>query len=73
MRNERLRRAMLAQGLSAERLAERAGASVKSVRRWLDGVSVPYPKSRYQVAAIVREDDGKELARLTTRWVAREG
>ena len=23
--------------------------------------------------AIVREEDGKELARLTTRWVAREG
>ena len=57
MRNERLRRAMLAQGLSAETLAERAGASVKSVRRWLDGVSVPYPKTRFRVAAVVREDE----------------
>jgi transcriptional regulator with XRE-family HTH domain len=48
---------MLAQGMSVETLAEHVGASVKSVRRWLDGVSVPYPKTRYQVAAAVREDE----------------
>jgi transcriptional regulator with XRE-family HTH domain len=48
---------MLAQGLNPQALAERAGVSVKSVRRWLDGVSVPYPKTRYQVAATVREDE----------------
>jgi transcriptional regulator with XRE-family HTH domain len=57
VRNERLRRAMLAQGLSVESLAERVDASAKSVRRWLDGASVPYPKTRYRVAALLQEDE----------------
>jgi transcriptional regulator with XRE-family HTH domain len=48
---------MLAQGLSVESLAERVDASAKSVRRWLDGTSVPYPKTRYRVAALLQEDE----------------
>lgn len=48
---------MLAQGLSVEALAERTHASAKSVHRWLDGNSVPYPKTRYRVAAVLQEDE----------------
>jgi transcriptional regulator with XRE-family HTH domain len=57
VRNERLRRAMLARGLTVETLAEQTATSVKSVRRWLDGTSVPYPKTRYRVAALLQEDE----------------
>jgi transcriptional regulator with XRE-family HTH domain len=57
MRNERLRRAMLTRGLSVESLAEQAGTNAKTVRRWLDGSSVPYPKTRFQVAILVQEDE----------------
>lgn len=82
MRNERLRRAMLAKGLSVESLADEAGASAKSVRRWLDGTAVPYPKTRYRVAALLREDeswlwpeamDGASLAgaELVSSWPRR--
>jgi transcriptional regulator with XRE-family HTH domain len=57
MRNERLRRAMLARGFSVESLAERAETNPKTVRRWLDGTSVPYPKTRFRVAVLVQEDE----------------
>ena len=46
VRNERLRRAMLAQGFSVEMMAEQARTNIKTVRRWLEGKSVPYPKTR---------------------------
>jgi hypothetical protein len=48
---------MLAQGLSVDTLADHVDASAKSVRRWLDGTSVPYPKTRYRVAALLQEDE----------------
>ncbi len=57
MVNERLRRTMLRAGLDPETLAVRAEVSVKSVERWLHGTSVPYPKTRYRVAAILQEDE----------------
>jgi transcriptional regulator with XRE-family HTH domain len=57
MRNERLRRAMLASGTGVEALAEKTGTSAKSVRRWLDGATVPYPQTRYRVAEAVGEDE----------------
>src|SRR5262249_35774705 len=57
VRNERLRRAMLAAGLSVETLAERSGSSTKSERRWLDGSAVPYPRTRYRVASVIGEDE----------------
>ena len=49
---------MLRRGLAIQQLAERIGSSEKSIRRWLDGVSVPHPRTRYQVAAAVGEVDG---------------
>ncbi|WP_220449964.1 helix-turn-helix transcriptional regulator [Nonomuraea longispora] len=57
MVNERLRRTMLRAGLDVEQLADVAQVSVKSVGRWLQGTSVPYPKTRYKVAAILEEDE----------------
>lgn len=57
MVNERLRRCMLRAGLSTETLAETAQVSVKTVDRWLRGEAVPYPRTRYRVAAILGEDE----------------
>lgn len=48
---------MMAAGLGVDSLAERGGTSAKSVRRWLDGTSVPYPRTRYRIAAILGADE----------------
>jgi len=48
---------MLSAGLDLETLAEQVQASPKSVRRWLDGSAVPYPQTRYRVAAATGEDE----------------
>jgi len=57
MVNERLRRSMLRAGLATETLAETAQVSTKTVERWLRGEAVPYPRTRYRVAAILQEDE----------------
>jgi transcriptional regulator with XRE-family HTH domain len=57
MVNERLRRSMLRAGLATETLAETAQVSTKTVERWLRGEVVPYPRTRYRVAAILQEDE----------------
>jgi transcriptional regulator with XRE-family HTH domain len=57
MVNERLRRCMLRAGLGTEALAETAQVSTKTVERWLRGEVVPYPRTRYRVAAILQEDE----------------
>ncbi|MFC6881948.1 MULTISPECIES: helix-turn-helix domain-containing protein [Actinomadura] len=55
--NERLRRAMLRRGLDIAALAVQAEVSTKSVERWLSEKGVPYPRTRYRVAAILHEDE----------------
>lgn len=55
--NERLRRCMLRAGLDTAALAETAQVSTKTVERWLRGEVVPYPRTRYRVAAILQEDE----------------
>jgi transcriptional regulator with XRE-family HTH domain len=55
--NERLRRAMYRAGLSVETLADSAGVSAKTAHRWLAGSVVPYPRTRYRVAALLHEDE----------------
>jgi len=55
--NERLRRAMLKANYDAASLAAAVEVSAKSVERWLAGTSVPYPKTRYRVAAALGEDE----------------
>ncbi|MEU5840127.1 helix-turn-helix transcriptional regulator [Streptomyces diacarni] len=57
MVNERLRRAMNRAGLDIRTLAAAAEVSTKSVERWLGGDSVPYPRTRYRVAAVLQEDE----------------
>jgi transcriptional regulator with XRE-family HTH domain len=55
--NERLRRAMLQAGYDATSLAAAVEVSAKSVERWLAGTSVPYPRTRYRIAAALGEDE----------------
>jgi hypothetical protein len=57
VKNERLRRAMLRAALAPTELSQAVEASEKSVRRWLDGTSVPHPRMRYRVATVVGEDE----------------
>jgi hypothetical protein len=57
MINERLRRSMLRAGYDTASLADAASVSAKSVERWLVGQVVPYPRTRYRVAALVGEDE----------------
>jgi len=57
MVNERIRRAMYRKGLDLRGLADAAEVSTKSVERWISGDSIPYPRTRYRVAAILGEDE----------------
>jgi transcriptional regulator with XRE-family HTH domain len=54
--NERLRRAIHRAGLDLTSLASAAEVSAKSVERWVGG-SVPHPRTRYRVAAVLGEDE----------------
>src|SRR6266702_2482722 len=67
MVNERLRRSMLRAGLGAEGLAERAQVSVKTVERWVRGEVIPYPRTRYRVAALLGEDESYLWPEVTDR------
>lgn len=48
---------MLRRSLDVTTLAEAAQVSTKSVERWIRGDVVPYPRTRYRVAAILQEDE----------------
>ncbi|MWK37814.1 XRE family transcriptional regulator [Actinomadura sp. J1-007] len=48
---------MLRRGLDIAALAVQAEVSTKSVERWLSEKGVPYPRTRYRVAAILHEDE----------------
>src|SRR6266568_7380061 len=55
--NERLRRAVLRAGHDSVSLASASGASIKSVERWLSRATVPYPRTRFRIAALLQEDE----------------
>jgi transcriptional regulator with XRE-family HTH domain len=57
MVNERLRRAMLRADHDPASLAEAVGVSTKSAERWLSGEVTPYPRTRFRVATVLREDE----------------
>jgi hypothetical protein len=57
MPNERLRDAMLRQGMSPVTVAEHIGVDPKTVERWMTQDRVPYPKHRHAIAALVREGE----------------
>ena len=65
--NEPLRRAMLRAGHEVASLAEAVEVSPKSVERWLAGTSVPYPRTRYRVAALLGEDESYLWPEVTDR------
>jgi len=56
--NERLRQAILRRGLDPQSLAQQVETSTKSVERWINGKGLPYPRTRYAVAAALGEDVG---------------
>jgi transcriptional regulator with XRE-family HTH domain len=57
MVNERLRRAMFRAGYSVDTLAEAAEVSGKTAQRWLAGAVTPFPRTRYRLAALLKEDE----------------
>lgn len=54
--NETLRRAIFSAGLSEDDVASQLGVDPKTVRRWVDG-RLPYPRLRWQLAAILGTDE----------------
>lgn len=61
MSNERLRSALLAQGLTVQDLAEAIEVNPKTVERWITQGKVPYRRHQYATAALLKVD-------VTTLW-----
>jgi transcriptional regulator with XRE-family HTH domain len=57
MANERLRVALLEQGLTPAKLAEQIGVDTKTIERWIGQDRKPYRKNRYKVAALLKSDE----------------
>ena len=57
MSNERLRDALMRQGLTPVTVAEEVGVDPKSVERWIIQGRIPYPRHRHLIAAMVRETE----------------
>jgi hypothetical protein len=57
MANDRLRDALLRNGLTPELVAERVGVDPKTAERWITKGRPPYPKFRHAVAAMVQESE----------------
>ncbi len=61
MSNERLRSALLAQGMTVQDLAEAIEVNPKTVERWITQGKVPYRRHQYATAAVLKVD-------VTTLW-----
>ncbi|MEU6584113.1 DUF5919 domain-containing protein [Nocardia sp. NPDC046763] len=57
MPNDRLRDALLRHGLTPERVACELGVSTKTVDRWIRNETMPYPKHRFELAALLKESE----------------
>lgn len=57
MPNDRLRDAMLKQGVTVDKLAEVLGVDPKTVERWMTTGRSPYPKHRHRIGALLRESE----------------
>ncbi len=57
MANDRLRDALLGNGLTPEQVAEQIGVDPKTVERWITTGRTPYRSHRHEVAAMVRESE----------------
>ncbi|WP_329117479.1 XRE family transcriptional regulator [Streptomyces sp. NBC_01465] len=61
MSNERLRSALLAQGMTLNGLAEAIEVNPKTVERWITQGKVPYRRHQYATASVLKVD-------VTTLW-----
>ncbi|WP_066954528.1 helix-turn-helix domain-containing protein [Streptomyces lushanensis] len=61
MSNERLRSALLAQGMTVQDLAEAVDVNPKTVERWITQGKVPYRRHQYATASLLKVD-------VTTLW-----
>lgn len=57
MPNDRLRDAILRNGMTPVLLAEKIGVDPKTVERWITQDRTPYPRHRHAIAATVRESE----------------
>ncbi|MEQ4300532.1 XRE family transcriptional regulator [Plantactinospora sp. B6F1] len=57
MPNDRLRDALLRNGLTPVTVAEKLSVDPKSVERWMTQDRTPYPRHRHAIAALVRESE----------------
>ncbi|MET9409528.1 helix-turn-helix transcriptional regulator [Streptomyces sp. NPDC002935] len=57
MANERLRSAMLTNGITVDAMATHIGVDPKTVERWITQDRAPYRRHRLAVAAFLREDE----------------
>lgn len=57
MANERLRAAMVEQGLTNLALAEELDVNVKTVVRWVVDGTVPFPRKRHQLASRLKREE----------------
>ncbi|MFF0489537.1 XRE family transcriptional regulator [Nocardia sp. NPDC004068] len=57
MPNERLREALLRNGLDIAHVAEATGVDEKTVERWIAKGRTPYPRHRHKVASLVKETE----------------
>ncbi len=57
MPNERLRDAILRNGLTPTSVASQIGVDPKTVERWITQDRTPYPKHRHAIAAAVRQTE----------------
>jgi hypothetical protein len=55
--NERLRDALLRNGLDLDQVAKATGVDPKTVERWITQGRIPYPRHRHAIAAMVRETE----------------
>lgn len=57
MPNERLRDALLRNGLTPDHVARAVDVDPKTVERWITKGRAPYPKHRHAIAAMVKESE----------------
>ncbi|MEU0877813.1 DUF5919 domain-containing protein [Lentzea sp. NPDC005914] len=57
MANERLRDALLRNGLTYEQVAKATGVDQKTVERWITKGRAPYPRHRNTIASMVKETE----------------
>lgn len=57
MANDRLREALLRNGLSLDHVARATGVDPKTVERWITRGRIPYPRHRNAIASMVRETE----------------